>query len=93
MSAGSEGLNPRASFEAWKQDIRNLSRPWEMEDVVVADELAAVLRSVAAPDGAARPATPVPQRPIVPPASPRPAAPPPAAPAASDRKVIRIGHR
>lgn len=93
MSAGSEGLNPRASFEAWKQDIRNLSRPWEMEDVVVADELAAVLRSVAVPDDTARPAKPVLQRPIVPPAPPRPASPPPAAPAASDRKVIRIGHR
>jgi light-regulated signal transduction histidine kinase (bacteriophytochrome) len=46
MSAGSEGLNPRASFEAWKQDIRDLSRPWVIEDVQIADELATILRSL-----------------------------------------------
>jgi hypothetical protein len=93
MSAGTEGLNPRASFEAWKQDIRNLSRPWDMEDVVVADELAQVLRSLATPANVARPPRPVLPRPIVPPSPPRPASPAPVQPSASDRRVIRIGQR
>ena len=48
MSAGREGLNPRASFEAWKQDIRDLSRPWVIEDVQIADELATILRGLGA---------------------------------------------
>ncbi len=46
MSTGADGLNPRASFEAWKHDIRNLSRPWAIEDVAIADELCATLRDV-----------------------------------------------
>jgi light-regulated signal transduction histidine kinase (bacteriophytochrome) len=46
MSAGSQGLNPRASFDAWKQDIRDLSRPWVIEDVQIAHELACVLRNL-----------------------------------------------
>ena len=46
MLRTSDGFNPRASFEAWKQDIRNLSRPWEIEDVQVADELAALVRNL-----------------------------------------------
>jgi light-regulated signal transduction histidine kinase (bacteriophytochrome) len=41
-----DGRNPRASFAAWKRDIRNLSRAWEIEDVQVADELAAAVRSM-----------------------------------------------
>jgi light-regulated signal transduction histidine kinase (bacteriophytochrome) len=48
LSAGTDGQNPRASFEAWKQDIRNLSRPWLIEDVEVAHELSAVLRGLEA---------------------------------------------
>jgi light-regulated signal transduction histidine kinase (bacteriophytochrome) len=46
MSAGADGNNPRASFDAWKQDIRNLSRSWVIEDVQIADELANVLRGM-----------------------------------------------
>jgi light-regulated signal transduction histidine kinase (bacteriophytochrome) len=46
LAAGTESQNPRASFEAWKQDIRNLSRSWVLEDVQIADELAAVLRGL-----------------------------------------------
>jgi light-regulated signal transduction histidine kinase (bacteriophytochrome) len=46
MSAGSDGMNPRASFAAWKQDIRNLSRSWVLEDVQIADELATLLRDL-----------------------------------------------
>jgi light-regulated signal transduction histidine kinase (bacteriophytochrome) len=41
-----DGRNPRASFAAWKRDIRNLSRAWEIEDVQVADELAAAVREI-----------------------------------------------
>ncbi len=93
MSAGAEGLNPRASFEAWKQDIRNLSRPWDMEDVVVADELATVLRAIASPDGMVRPAKPPMPRPAAPVPPVRPATPPAPAPNGSDRRVIRIGQR
>jgi light-regulated signal transduction histidine kinase (bacteriophytochrome) len=46
LSAGAEGLNPRASFEAWKQDIRDLSRSWVIEDVQIADQLGAILRGL-----------------------------------------------
>ncbi len=48
MSTGTEGQNPRASFEAWKHDIRNLSRPWMLEDVEVAHDLSVVLRDAEA---------------------------------------------
>lgn len=46
LAAGSDGANPRASFAAWQQDIRNLSRPWVLEDIEVADELSAAVRSL-----------------------------------------------
>jgi light-regulated signal transduction histidine kinase (bacteriophytochrome) len=45
IAAGSETFNPRASFAAWKEDIRNLSRPWVLEDVEVAYELAELVRA------------------------------------------------
>ena len=51
MTVGVDGSNPRASFEAWKQDIRNLSRSWLIEDVQIADELAQVLRGLDASAG------------------------------------------
>ena len=41
--------NPRGSFEAWKEDIRDLSRPWAVEDVEAAHEL---LQAIRAADGA-----------------------------------------
>jgi light-regulated signal transduction histidine kinase (bacteriophytochrome) len=44
-----EGFNPRASFAAWKEDIRNLSRPWVLEDAEIADALASLIRAA---DGA-----------------------------------------
>ena len=44
MSAGATSANPRASFAAWKADIRNLSRAWVLEDVEVAYELAGLIR-------------------------------------------------
>lgn len=93
MSIGSEGLNPRASFEAWKQDIRNLSRPWDMEDVVVADELATLLRALASPDGTETlPRSPTTRQVNAAP-PPRQSAPTPPPQAGSDRRVIRIGQR
>jgi light-regulated signal transduction histidine kinase (bacteriophytochrome) len=42
-----QGLNPRASFAAWKQDVRDLSRPWTQEDVEVAYDVMSVIRSAA----------------------------------------------
>ncbi len=89
MSEGAEGLNPRASFEAWKQDIRNMSRPWVIEDVQVADELAAVLRDLEA-STSSKPAV-SPPRPG--PSAPRNNPPLPNPTAGSERKVIRIGQR
>jgi light-regulated signal transduction histidine kinase (bacteriophytochrome) len=94
LSAGAEGQNPRASFESWKQDIRNLSRSWVIEDVQIADELGAILRDLEGgtahagswqPTAVARPASVAPQvpRPLV--AQETPMAPP--------RRVIRIGQR
>ena len=87
MLRTSDGFNPRASFEAWKQDIRNLSRPWEIEDVQVADELAALVRNLGEapawpPMQAMQQAAP-PPRPLV-----------SVAPQSTDepaRRVIRIG--
>jgi light-regulated signal transduction histidine kinase (bacteriophytochrome) len=95
MSAGADGNNPRASFEAWKQDIRNLSRSWVLEDVQIADELAALLRDVDAGGGMrlpARVAAPA-SRPAL--ASALASAPTPPAPSTStsSRRVIRIGQR
>jgi len=42
-----QGLNPRASFAAWKQDVRDLSRPWTQEDVEVAYDIMSVVRGAA----------------------------------------------
>ncbi|HEX2943083.1 MAG TPA: hypothetical protein VHO91_18675, partial [Rhodopila sp.] len=94
MSAGADGLNPRASFEAWKQDIRGLSRAWVIEDVQVADELAVILRDLDLQgDGSGRTASDEMKR------DAGQFAPPPTAvphvmplPNAAHR-VIRIGHR
>jgi light-regulated signal transduction histidine kinase (bacteriophytochrome) len=89
MSRGSEGLNPRASFDAWKQDIRNLSRPWVIEDVQVADELSAMLRALEAPDDYVTDADVSPL-----PGNRAPAVPQPVRPSdGPERRVIRIGQR
>lgn len=105
MSAGAEGLNPRASFDAWKQDIRNLSRPWVIEDVRIADELATTLRGLeadgrtdmrmsVAPTYAARQSARVASSmPVVPPAMEPGPSYPAAASTAPPRRVIRIGQR
>lgn len=88
LSAGADGQNPRASFEAWKQDIRDLSRPWAIEDARIADELATVLREI--DTGPERSDS----TPRLAPAAPLPMAvhmPVPAS--APQRRVIRIGQR
>jgi light-regulated signal transduction histidine kinase (bacteriophytochrome) len=100
LSAGAEGLNPRASFDAWKQDIRDLSRSWVIEDVQIADQLAAVMR------GLSSDAAPVPYglshtesnvRPLIPTATPHLAAHAGthggSSQVAPPRRVIRIGQR
>jgi light-regulated signal transduction histidine kinase (bacteriophytochrome) len=96
MSAGASSFNPRASFAAWKSDIRNLSRPWLLEDVEVAYELIGQIR-------AAEGMAPLPEVPVAPPTShsglwqaPRPAAPLPQSlvpqpPLSQSRRVIRVG--
>ena len=71
MSPSAEGLNPRASFEAWKQDIRNLSRPWVMEDVQIADELAALRARIGNRPAPAACAQPAPHAQAAPPAAGR----------------------
>jgi light-regulated signal transduction histidine kinase (bacteriophytochrome) len=98
--ASNESASPRASFAAWKQDIRNLSRPWLIEDVEVA---ACVQEAVRAADGtpgrplsvpatAAWPPTPGPlpwpPQPNVPAAQSARSAPP----ARQIHRVIRVGH-
>ncbi len=94
MSPGAQGLNPRASFEAWKQDIRNLSRSWLLEDVQIADELATVLRGLETGSGVQHSgavsfvAQPIPLRPYE---APAPA--PSGIGATPPRRVIRIGQR
>ncbi len=98
MSAGAEGLNPRASFETWKQDIRNLSRSWVLEDVQVADELAALLRGFEGGGSARMPArqsAPIsrPALTAIIPSAPMQAATTTAASATSSRRVIRVGQR
>jgi light-regulated signal transduction histidine kinase (bacteriophytochrome) len=105
MSRSSEGLNPRASFEAWKQDIRNLSRPWLLEDLELADELARVMRGL---EGGAESSVTPPlagSASFVEPIRPRALANPPTSavgqpephaangPAQVSRRVIRIGQR
>ena len=46
QAGGVTGSNPRASFAAWKADIRDLSKPWALEDVEVAYQLVGALRGV-----------------------------------------------
>jgi light-regulated signal transduction histidine kinase (bacteriophytochrome) len=96
MSAGTEGLNPRASFDAWKQDIRNLSRSWLIEDVTIADELAATLRGLnASADRSVATQSPgIVRFPASSPATPAATGGPsrPGAPS-MPRHVIRIGQR
>ena len=46
MAAGATGSNPRASFAAWQEDIRDLSSPWVLEDVEVAYQLVSALRRI-----------------------------------------------
>ncbi len=78
-----DGTNPRASFAAWKRDIRNLSRSWEIEDVQVAHELAQAVREIET----------VPPRAAAPVASPRPPMRTPGEPApvtAFTRRIVRI---
>jgi chemotaxis family two-component system sensor kinase Cph1 len=48
-ASGAKGSNPRASFAAWKNDIRDLSPPWTIEDLQIAHDLMAAIRSA---DGA-----------------------------------------
>jgi light-regulated signal transduction histidine kinase (bacteriophytochrome) len=85
--------NPRASFAAWKKDIRNLSRSWMQEDVETAYELIQAVRGAESGGEETYP-SPAPaawQSPA--------AAPPPGAAAnaavplagARPRRVIRIG--
>ncbi|MGD0106965.1 MAG: GAF domain-containing protein [Rhodopila sp.] len=94
LAAGTDSQNPRASFEAWKQDIRNLSRPWLIEDVTIADELATVLRGLNAAGEAT--ALPQPSGIVRFPASSTIVAPAqlhPNTPAVPPHRVIRIGQR
>jgi light-regulated signal transduction histidine kinase (bacteriophytochrome) len=99
-AAGATGANPRASFAAWKADIRNLSRPWVLEDVEIAYDLIGLIRSAegAAPPRATEPAPPA-QSALWP--APRPAAPLPQSlvpqslaqqpHSSASRRVIRVG--
>jgi light-regulated signal transduction histidine kinase (bacteriophytochrome) len=93
-AAGATTANPRASFAAWKADIRDLSRAWVLEDVEIADALMSAIRradgtalaSVAPPPVAtaqwpAARLAPVPARPPA----------PPPAPVGQARRVIRVG--
>ena len=97
LAAGTDSQNPRASFDAWKQDIRNLSRSWLIEDVTIADELATALRglrgageSPAGPQPSGLVRFPVPSATM-----PVQTAPPqrPGTPSVPPRHVIRIGQR
>lgn len=101
ITGGAGDFNPRASFNAWKQDIRNLSRPWVIEDVEIAYDLANLIRASAgaAPREAPLPRPVLAKWPTPPLAPPNPvqaqAAPPQRAPAAQQspvqRRVIRVG--
>jgi hypothetical protein len=89
LSIGANGLNPRASFDAWKQDIRGLSRSWVIEEVKIATELATVMRGLEA-------ATPTPDthEPFERSSMPYPVASMSTpAEAVPQRHVIRIGQR
>jgi chemotaxis family two-component system sensor kinase Cph1 len=99
---GALGSNPRASFAAWKEDIRDLSRSWVLEDVEIAYQLVTLLRATnggklrALPDMAASLPTP----PVAAPwASSRPDPAPRLHPATASphapqgtRRIIRVGH-
>jgi light-regulated signal transduction histidine kinase (bacteriophytochrome) len=93
MSAGTETQNPRASFEAWKQDIRDLSRSWVLEEVQIADELATIVRGLSTADD--RDSGTIALRAAAAPAQPAPPVPSHAGLSASvpPRRVIRIGQR
>jgi light-regulated signal transduction histidine kinase (bacteriophytochrome) len=96
ITGGAGEFNPRASFNAWKQDIRNLSRPWVIEDVEIAYDLAHLVRAAAGVAPARESPAP---RPVLatwpaPPLAPAPVAPPrpqPTPPTAAQRRVIRVG--
>jgi light-regulated signal transduction histidine kinase (bacteriophytochrome) len=99
ISPESGEFNPRASFMAWQQDIRNLSRPWVIEDVEIAYDLANLVRAAtsgAAPrESALRPAVAAWQAPA-PAAAPAPQAVSMARQVAASgghapRRVIRVG--
>jgi light-regulated signal transduction histidine kinase (bacteriophytochrome) len=94
-AAGATSANPRASFAAWKADIRNLSRPWVLEDAEVAYELLELIRAAEGmPKLRDLPLVPPTQTAIWP--APRPAAPLPQSlvpqpQAPQSRRVIRVG--
>jgi len=94
IAPGAEEFNPRASFEAWKQDIRNLSRPWVLEDVQIANELSSLVRALEQPgEPAVKPARAAApwSAPVVAPPIPHPSH--PSGDAKPPRHVIRIGQR
>jgi light-regulated signal transduction histidine kinase (bacteriophytochrome) len=100
ITGGAGTFNPRASFNAWKQDIRNLSRPWVIEDVEIAYDLGNLIRASAGAPRDAAFSRPAPVKWPAPPLAAQPAAPayvappPRAAPAhqgAVQRRVIRVG--
>jgi light-regulated signal transduction histidine kinase (bacteriophytochrome) len=101
LSAGADGQNPRASFEAWKQDIRDLSRSWVIEDITIADQLGSVLRGLngGAENSPPQQASGIVRFPMSPAPVPAPAPPPglagsmAGAPGIAPRHVIRIGQR
>ena len=78
-----EGFNPRASFSAWKEDVRDLSRPWTLEDVETAYDIMSLIRTA---DGAPLREIPI-AREQAPEWPPREVAPP----TSSLRRVIRVG--
>jgi light-regulated signal transduction histidine kinase (bacteriophytochrome) len=94
LAAGSDGSNPRASFAAWKQDIKDLSRPWQMEDVEIANEIGTILRSLSEGEHVTpqrvRPPSTAWQANIAHTSSPTAE---PAKPHQASRQVIRIGQR
>lgn len=94
---GSTGgrFTPRGSFAAWKEDIRNLSRPWVIEDVETAYELGQALRAATGGTQAVAPAfAPTGWRAPAPPSVPQDAPVSTATAQAAERRsrhVIRVG--
>jgi light-regulated signal transduction histidine kinase (bacteriophytochrome) len=92
-AAGATTANPRASFAAWKADIRDLSKTWVLEDVEIAHALMTAIRTAegAAPASMAPPAAPslwpAARLAPTPPRQPAPAS----APVSQARRVIRVG--